>query len=203
MMHLISERWQISLAVLAPLAFAAWLATYGLELSSVASFFGLHLAVYMAHQIEEHLWPGGFRQFTNARVFETGRDDFPVTKGKVALVNIGMVWLPIAAVALFPERLYEVGVAWMGLSFVNSLSHIMTSARLRCYNPGVVTAALGLLPFSVAFFGHCLAAGTLSSAGVAAAVLAGVLLHVPVAALFVVPYRKAMAPGQAGLRGSV
>lgn len=192
-MTLIVERWQYALAVLVPLVLAAWWVSFGGHLDAAPSFFLLHLGVYMIHQVEEHLWPGGFRQFTNAHVFESGQENFPVDKGGVALVNIGYVWLPLAAAALAPQTLYLLGVAWFGLSFVNSFSHIGTLVRLRMYNPGVATALLGLLPFSVYFFATQYAAGALSMGAIVLAILAGVVLHIPVAALFVVPFRAAQA----------
>lgn len=190
-MTMIVERWQYALIVLVPAVLIVWLAAFGGQLDVPQSFFLLHLAVYMIHQVEEHLWPGGFRQFTNAHVFESGQDNFPVNKSGVALVNIGYVWLPLAAAAVAPQTLYWVGVAWFGLSFANSLSHIGTSIRFRMYNPGVVTSVCGLLPFSVTFFATQYSAGLLSGGDIALAIVSGVLLHVPVAALFVVPYREA------------
>ena len=192
-MTMIVERWQYALVVLVPSVLVAWWVSFGAQLDVPQSFFLLHLGVYMIHQIEEHLWPGGFRQFTNAHVFESGQDNFPVDKGGVALVNVGYVWLPLAAAALAPQALYLLGVAWFGLSFVNSFSHIGTSIRLRMYNPGVATALFGLLPFSVYFFASQYAAGEMSFGAIALAIAAGVVLHIPVAALFVVPYRAAQA----------
>ena len=74
----------------------------------------------MIHQIEEHLWPGGFRQFANAHVFKSGDDDWPVSEGGVALVNVGYVWLPILLAALFPGPLRWLGLGWVGLTLINA-----------------------------------------------------------------------------------
>ena len=150
--------------------------------------FAALLVIYMLHQIEEHLWPGGFRQFTNARVFESGRDDWPVDAGGVALVNIGYVWLPVAAAALFPHALRWLGLAWVALTLINAVTHIVTSIRFRCYNPGLVTSIVLFVPFTVWVLAHEVSRGLLSGGDVGILVLLGVLLHLPVAALFVVPY---------------
>jgi hypothetical protein len=114
-----------------------------------------------------------------------------VTKGGVCFVNTAIVWIPIGLAALAPQALAWLGFAFVGLSFANALLHLGGLARLRIYNPGVATALLLLLPFSVMVFWTRLASGELSGAEVGWSILAGVLLHIPVAGLFVVPWLKA------------
>src|SRR5581483_8490878 len=85
-----------ALSDLSVLAILAWIVFFRSDpLSERALWLGL-LIIYMLHQIEEHLWPGGFRQFTNAHVFKSGNDNWPVDIGGVALINIGFVWLPVS-----------------------------------------------------------------------------------------------------------
>ena len=189
----IADNWQKALPALAVIGLAVWVALFRNDAASEQAIFAALLVIYMLHQIEEHLWPGGFRQFANAHVFESGRDDWPVDAGGVALVNIGYVWLPVAAAALFPQTLRWVGLAWIGLTLINAVTHIVTSIRFRCYNPGLVTSLLLFLPFTVWALAHEAARGLLSGGEIAMLVLLGVLLHIPVAALFVVPYRRKRA----------
>ena len=112
---LVSADWQKALPVLVIVGIAAWFALYLPDPTSERALFAGLLVVYMVHQTEEHLWPGGFRQYANAHVFHSGRDDWPVGEGGVALVNIGIVWLPIALAALFPVDLRWVGLSWLGV----------------------------------------------------------------------------------------
>lgn len=189
-LHRIADNWQRSLPVLAVATAVLWFVLFRHDPASERAIFAALLVIYMLHQIEEHLWPGGFRQYTNAHVFKSGRNDWPVDEGGVALVNIGYVWLPVAAAALFPEALRWLGLGWIGLTLVNALTHIGTSIRFRSYNPGLVTSILLFLPFTIWALAHEVARGTLSGAAVAALLVAGVVLHVPVAALFVVPFRR-------------
>jgi hypothetical protein len=195
-----ARRWQHWLPALLPAATAWWLIGRGGDLGSTAGLFALHLPVYLAHQWEEHLWPGGcFRQFVNRFVFRSGEEDFPASRGGVAVVNIGLVWLPIGLAAAFPTALRWVGLAWVGTSLVNALTHLAAALRLRRYNPGLVTALALLLPFSVWFFATRLASGELTAREVAWAIALGVALHVPVAALFVVPWLRPGKTERAGL----
>jgi len=148
------------------------------------------LVIYFVHQIEEHLWPGGFRQFTDAHVFKSGNDDWPVDIGGVALVNTAYVWLPIGLAALFPETLRWVGLAWVGLTLINGIIHIVTTIRLRIYNPGLVTGVVLLVPFTALFLALEVSRGALTGGEVGLIAALGVLLHLPVAALFLVPFLR-------------
>ena len=61
---------------------------------------------------------------------------------------------------------------------------------MRVYNPGLVTSIVLFLPFTIWMLALEAAHGSLSGGEIAAMVLAGVILHIPVAALFVVPYLR-------------
>jgi len=186
----VAANWQKALPILAGLGIVAWLAVFHADPASERALFAALFIIYLLHQIEEHLWPGGFRQCTNAHVFKSGNDNWPVDIDGVALVNIGYVWLPIGAAVLFPDALRWVGLGWVGLTLINGLSHIATSIRFRCYNPGLVTSIVLFVPFTLWMLVHGARSGAYSAATVVVIVLAGVLLHIPVAALFVVPYLR-------------
>jgi Protein of unknown function with HXXEE motif len=189
----IAANWQKALPYLAVVGIIVWIALFRSDpLSERALWFGL-LIVYMLHQTEEHLWPGGFRQFTNAHVFKSGNDNWPVDIGGVALINIGYVWLPVGLAALYPEELRWVGLGWVGLTLINALTHIVSTIRLRIYNPGLITSIVVFLPFTIFVLALEAQRGMLSGAEIAMIVVAGILLHVPVAALFVVPFLRRRA----------
>lgn len=188
---LVSADWQKALPILAVICLIAWIALFLPDPTSERAIFAGLMIIYMLHQTEEHLWPGGFRQFANARVFHSGRDDWPVSTGGVALVNIGFVWLPIALAALFPGALRWIGLGWIGLTLVNAITHIITSIRFRIYNPGLATSVLLFLPYTIGALALLNARGALTGTEITLIVFLGVLLHIPVAALFVVPYLRA------------
>jgi hypothetical protein len=189
----IAANWQKALPYLSVLTILAWIALFRSDpLSERALWLGL-LIIYMLHQIEEHLWPGGFRQFTNAHVFKSGNDNWPVDIGGVALINIGFVWLPVSLAVLYPEALRWVGLGWIGLTLINALTHIVSTIRLRIYNPGLITSIVLFLPFTIFVLALEAQRGTLSGTDIGLIVVAGILLHVPVAALFVVPYLRRRA----------
>lgn len=192
-LNLVSADWQKALPVLIVIGIVAWLVLFRATPTTEQALFAALLIIYMIHQIEEHLWPGGFRQFANARVFKSGDDDWPVSEGGVALVNVGYVWLPILLAALFPGPLRWLGLGWVGLTLINGISHIVTSIRFQIYNPGLVTSIVLFLPFTIWMLSREVSAGMLTGWQVVALLIAGILLHLPVAALFVVPYRRGEA----------
>lgn len=186
----VAARWQAWLPALAVVGVVVWIMLFRDQPFTEQAQFAALLVIYMVHQIEEHLWPGGFRQFANAHVFESGQDDWPVTKGGVALVNIAYVWLPLGLAALFPGPLRWLGLSWVGLTLINAIIHLVTTARLRIYNPGLITAILLFLPVTVWMLAKAVMNGTLSGWQVLLILVLGVLLHIPVAALFVIPFRR-------------
>ena len=192
-LSLVSADWQKALPVLIVIGIVVWFILFRATPTTEQALFAALLIIYMIHQIEEHLWPGGFRQFANAHVFKSGDDDWPVSEGGVALVNVGYVWLPILLAALFPSPLRWLGLGWVGLTLINAITHIVTSIRFRIYNPGLVTSIFLFLPFTIWMLAREVSAGMLTGLQVVALLIAGVLLHIPVAALFVVPYRRGEA----------
>lgn len=192
-LKIVSVDWQKVLPVLIVVGVVVWLMLFRATPTTEQALFAALLIIYMIHQIEEHLWPGGFRQFANARVFKSGNDNWPVTEGGVALVNVGYVWLPILLAALFPGPLRWLGLGWVGLTLINGISHIATSIRFKVYNPGLITSIVLFLPFTIWMLAREVSAGMLTGWQVVGLLIAGIVLHVPVAALFVIPYRRGEA----------
>jgi hypothetical protein len=166
----------------------AWIVLFRNAETSERALFAALLVIYFVHQIEEHLWPGGFRQFADAHMFHSGDDNWPVNINGVAFVNVVLVWLPIALAAIFPQALRWVGLAWIGLTLINGIIHIVTTIRLRLYNPGLVTSIVLFLPFTIWTLVLGVERGTLTGGDVGLIMLYGVLLHLPVGGLFVIHF---------------
>jgi hypothetical protein len=112
----LAANWQKALPLLSVLGIASWIALFRHEPTSERALFAALLVIYFIHQIEEHLWPGGFRQFTDAHIFHSGDDNWPVNIDGVALVNTAYVWLPIGLAVAFRQALRWVALAWVGLT---------------------------------------------------------------------------------------
>jgi Protein of unknown function with HXXEE motif len=186
----IAANWQKALPPLSAIGIATWIALFRHDPTSERALFAALLVIYFLHQIEEHLWPGGFRQFADAHMFHSGNDNWPVNIEGVALVNTAYVWLPVGLAVAFPQALRWVALAWVGLTLINGIIHVVTSIRLRIYNPGLVTAIVLFLPFTIYVLVLEVGRGALSGVDVGMIALYGILLHLPVAALFAVPFLR-------------
>lgn len=189
----IASNWQKALPYLSALGIIVWIALFRSDPLSERALWLALLVVYILHQIEEHLWPGGFRQFANAHVFKSANDNWPVDIGGVALINIGFVWLPVGLAVLYPGALRWLALGWVGLTLINALTHIVSTIRLRIYNPGLITSIVLFLPFTIFVLALEAHRGMLSGAEIALILIAGILLHIPVAGLFVVPFLRRRA----------
>lgn len=141
----LARRW-VSAALFMGCGFVAIAPAIAIAYSGFAALIYLHLPIYMFHQFEEHAGDR-FRRFANERMFG-GREVLrPVD---VIVVNLPVVWgvnlfAFYATLFLSPAA----GLVAPYLLLVNAVLHIATTLRLRCYNPGLVTAILLFLPLSI------------------------------------------------------
>lgn len=104
------------------------------------------LPVYMIHQFEEH-GSGGFLRFFN----KTIGHGFPVLASTVIFwVNVGGVWA-VFAVVFYLARFVSLGFAFIAIYLVllNAVIHVVTTTKMRVYNPGFYTAVVLFLPWGL------------------------------------------------------
>jgi hypothetical protein len=106
----------------------------------------LTLPFYMLHQYEEHAG-GQFKAFVN-NVIGRGREI--MTDKAIFRVNVLWVWLGTLVVLYL---CVYVNIVWGLLSgylvAFNGIVHIVTSIRLRRYNPGLWTGVFVFLPLGI------------------------------------------------------
>ena len=103
----------------------------------------LQLPIYMFHQLEEHD-DNHFRDFINQHL-AGGRD--VLSKTAIFVINVPGVWgVNLLSILLAYGVHIGFGLIGVYLTFLNGLIHIAQAIRLRCYNPGLVTAIFLFLP---------------------------------------------------------
>ncbi len=102
----------------------------------------LQMPVYMLHQLEEHDADRFYNTVND--MIGSGREVLP--HEAIFFINIGVWMLNLVSFALATN----VGIGWGLLGayamLVNAVAHIAQAARLRRYNPGLVTSIVLFLP---------------------------------------------------------
>jgi hypothetical protein len=130
----------------------------------------LALPAYMLHQVEEHD-DDRFRRYV-AALLGPGRAG--LSPAQVAVINLGLVWLPLGLAvngAALGAPAWAALAGWLLL--VNAVVHVLPALALRRSNPGLVTAVVLFLPLGAA----CLAAAGPVGAGSLAALAFVLLVH--------------------------
>ncbi len=112
--------------------------------------------LYMLHQVEEHLGDR-FRRYVNTRMFGGVE---ALTVADVLWINLPGVW-GLNLLALYAALWFAPGwgLAAFYLMLVNGIAHLAMMIKLRDYNPGLASAALLFVPFSL--FGLVVVPGSL------------------------------------------
>ncbi len=139
--------------------------------------------VYALHQFEEHgIDVFGHRYAFAAALCRTVQQLFSLTECPsdetfLFAVTVGGVWLAGALAWACARRHWLAGLALLGLPLVNGVVHVVATLREQAYNPGVVSAVLLLVPFSLITLWQFRRAGLLPRRAMPVVVGAGVLIH--------------------------
>jgi hypothetical protein len=108
------------------------------------------MPVLLWHQVEEWVWPGGFIEWLNREVIGSQQDLAPLTPARAAFVNVRLGWGMSLATSTLADRVPAVAIFTCASNGANAALHLGWAARHRRWDPGAVTAALLLLPWSLA-----------------------------------------------------
>lgn len=122
----------------------------GAKMPLVQKFSLLSLAFLMFHQFEEYVYPGGFQQYFNTRIYNPfGFFKNKISDKAVIWVNVVFGWGIYGIVALFFHNNHTVVMIFVAVLLINGLLHFGVSFSSRNYNPGVVTGAILFLPLAI------------------------------------------------------
>ncbi|MEM9398686.1 MAG: HXXEE domain-containing protein [Verrucomicrobiota bacterium] len=121
----------------------ALLFIYASSLTLLEILLCLHLPAYMWHQYEEHDGDR-FKAYLDQRFFPE-----ILNQGAIFFINVIGVWALFAILILMalngPIGL-GLGVAY--LTFFNAITHVISAAKFRSYNPGLLTSIIFFIPIS-------------------------------------------------------
>ncbi|MEO0575520.1 MAG: HXXEE domain-containing protein [Pseudomonadota bacterium] len=118
-------------------------------------------ALYVGHQFEEHwidLLGNQYAFYTSfntmiANVLGEVPAEFEVlTPLSIFVINTSLVWL-VGFLAIYrSEHAIFPSLAMNAIILVNAVTHVVAAIASQSYNPGLLTAVLLFLPFSIVFY---------------------------------------------------
>lgn len=107
----------------------------------------LQTPLYMIHETEEYIFPGGFGRFFNIDILKLQTPDKPVDETFIFYVNVLLIWIFLPAFGLLAIQDYQYGLWIPYFSFFAGVAHIALGVKARKpYNPGMVISLLLNIP---------------------------------------------------------
>lgn len=111
----------------------------------------LQTPLYMLHETEEYLFPGGFGRFFNRKILKTDSDDKPVDKNFIFIINIGLIWIILPLFGLLSLINLNLGLWIPYFTFFAGAAHIALAIKGRTiYNPGLIVSLVLNIPAGIA-----------------------------------------------------
>lgn len=103
--------------------------------------------LYMLHETEEYVFPGGFGKFFNMDIMKFETPDKPLDEHFIFTLNIILVWIILPVFGLLAANNLQYGLWIPYFSFFAGLSHIALGIKARKrYNPGLIVSLLLNIP---------------------------------------------------------
>ena len=107
----------------------------------------LQTPLYLLHEAEEYIFPGGFGKFFNMDIMNFDTPDKPLDENFIFAINIVLIWIILPIFGLLSTRSYDYGLWLPYFSFFAGLSHIALGIKARKrYNAGLVVSLLLNIP---------------------------------------------------------
>ena len=107
----------------------------------------LQTPLYMLHEAEEYIFPGGFGKFFNMDIMNFDTPDKPLDEDFIFSINIILIWIILPVFGLLASQNYEYGLWLPYFSVFAGLAHIALGIKARKrYNAGLVVSLLLNIP---------------------------------------------------------
>lgn len=115
----------------------------------------LQFVVYLIHQFEEYILPGGFVAFFNKNLLQSKMADYPLDKRASFWINIPIIFIAFPLSAILAGTLdIAIGIWTAYFSVINAASHVGMSFKYK-YNPGLLVSMFLNIPvglYTIYFF---------------------------------------------------
>ena len=109
----------------------------------------IQFAVYLLHQFEEYILPGGFVKFFNNKVLQSDKDNYPLDDRASFWINIPIIFIGFPLSAILAGYVdISLGIWTAYFSIINAISHVGMFFKHR-YNPGFFVSLFLNIPVGV------------------------------------------------------
>ena len=107
----------------------------------------LQTPLYMLHEVEEYIFPGGFGKYFNTEIFKLETEDKPMDENFIFYVNIILIWFALPLFGLLSTINYQFGLWIPYFSFFAGVAHIALGIKAKkLYSPGLIVSLLVNIP---------------------------------------------------------
>lgn len=192
-MNLLYKNWAKIGAIAAPFILIILFFIPELEIGSLMWLFWLNLPIYLFHQFEEYIFPGGFKEQLNEMMMGKPNNNFPLNDKRVFFINVIGIWFLITLFNILGYFSYIFPLIMVVVTIINGVTHLMASIVKRKYNPGLVISICMNLPYGIYTLIHILSNRSLEFAGIVLAFLFGILLHGSLFIYILIQKKKGMS----------
>ena len=147
--------------------------------------------LYMIHETEEYIFPGGFGRFFNIDILKLETEDKPVDENFIFTINVLLIWIILPAFGLLAIKDYQYGLWIPYFSFFAGVSHIALGIKAKkLYNPGLIVSLLLNIPVSTWSILYLVDHQVLSNSILNPHLLIGLAVNLVLPVMGVVLYRR-------------
>ena len=109
----------------------------------------IQFVVYLFHQFEEYILPGGFVKFFNNKMLESNKYNYPLDDVASFWINIPIIFMAYPLSAILAGQVdISIGIWTAYFSIINALSHVGIYFKHR-YNPGFFVSLFLNIPVGI------------------------------------------------------
>jgi len=154
----------------------------------------LHTPIYMLHQTEEYVFPGGFREFFTTRIYGLSEDETVLSDNFIFYLNILLIWIALPCFGLLSMINYGFGLWIPYFSLFAGIAHIFLSIKARTiYNPGLIVSLSLNIPIGIWSIMYLKRAGLIGNVFLNPYMLVGLVINMALPILGVIIYRRYMS----------
>jgi hypothetical protein len=151
----------------------------------------LSLPLYMIHQFEEYVYPGGFKEELNKVLLNENSSSEILTDKAVLVVNIGFIWILTPVLIVLGVISIIFPIILMTLVAFNGFIHLIVSIRFKRYNPGLIASLIFNIPLGLYVLIGLAFTSMAVSIELFIGVLLGLILHMGLLVFLLIKKRKA------------